>query len=174
MRTSVFMLTCCWLISNASTFGQKDDAIAQKGYGFLQKHCLQCHSHAKRESGPLNVESMKVLTEKRGDDEPKWAYLTPGKPEESVLWERAGGEDADMPPKRRVKVLPTEAEKEEFKQWILAGAPMPTALPQQRKVVFRSEVETLIAIRNFMISVPVEDQPYIDSSPSPTSPTIHD
>lgn len=100
----------------------------------LQKHCYECHSHAKEKAkGGLVLDSRGGwLT---GGD--SGAAVVPGKPNESPLLEAIAYKNPDlkMPPKHRL----SKQEVAQFRDWIAAGAPDPRdapagmALPGEKK-----------------------------------------
>lgn len=124
------------------------DQLAQKGVDFLKTYCYRCHGVDFKVPG-LNVMDRAVLIAKRKDEMP---YLTPGKLEQSLLWQRVGV-DSDMPPS---KPLPSDADKEVLKQWIAAGAPYPGRPARP----FNSEKDVLTAIRDHLRKTDRDDRKF--------------
>jgi hypothetical protein len=77
----------------------------------LARRCLDCHSGAEPK-GKLDLTSQ--ATSMRGGE--TGAAIAPGKPDESVLWERVASNE--MPPRTPL----TEAEKTALRDWIASGA----------------------------------------------------
>ena len=71
-----------------------DPELAQHAQALLKKYCYRCHG-VRFEVPGYNVLDRDILVATRGKDEP--AYVVPGKPDVSYLWERVGVEK-DMPP----------------------------------------------------------------------------
>lgn len=77
----------------------------------LARRCLDCHSGEEPEGG-LRLRDRKGAL--RGGD--SGAALVPGKPDESLLWQRVA--DGEMPPKKSL----ADDERALLKDWIAAGA----------------------------------------------------
>jgi hypothetical protein len=77
----------------------------------LAQHCLDCHSGTKAK-GKLDLTREKAVL-KGGKHGPA---VVPGKPADSVLWERVDA--GEMPPKHPLSA----ADKKTLKDWIVAGA----------------------------------------------------
>ena len=85
----------------------------------------------------------------------KKPYVVAGKPEESLLWQRAGI-DQDMPPEEENRA-PSDEERAVLRRWIEAGAP-PAVLDKARPFVGAREV--LAAIRDDLNETTAEDRPF--------------
>jgi serine/threonine protein kinase len=125
--------------------------IAELGYSLLKKYCYRCHGVDFRVPG-YNVLDRDILLAKRGPD--MMPYITPGKPDESALWERAGIE-ADMPP---AGAKPSDEEKQLLRNWIELGAPFPQPPAAERP--FQTEQSILTAIVQHLRKVPIADRQY--------------
>ena len=78
----------------------------------LVARCLQCHNPEQKKGG-LDL-SRRPAALQGGDS---GVSLVPGKPEDSLLWEKVA--QGKMPPKQKL----TAGEKEVLRAWITAGAP---------------------------------------------------
>jgi hypothetical protein len=77
----------------------------------LSRRCLSCHNATDKKGGlDLSASGPARAGGKQG------VVLVPGKPEESLLWERV--EAGEMPPKTPL----SEAEKDGLREWIASGA----------------------------------------------------
>lgn len=88
----------------------------------LSDKCFACHGFdAKTREADLRIDLQEAAFAK--NDEGK-AAIVPGKPEESLIWQRIITTDEDdiMPPPKSHKEL-SAAEKETIKKWIEQGAP---------------------------------------------------
>lgn len=76
------------------------------------RHCLQCHDAATHK-GKLDLSQAEAALSagRRGK------VIVPGKPEESLLWERVAADE--MPPKETLSA----AEKDRLHEWLRKGAP---------------------------------------------------
>lgn len=89
----------------------------------LKAHCFQCHGEEEKHEGQLDIRLVRTMT-KGGDGGPA---LVPGKPEESLLWQRI--ESDEMPPGKK-KLSPEE--RQIVQQWITQGAK--TRRPEPEKL----------------------------------------
>jgi hypothetical protein len=103
--------------------GQEDKDLAKKAFQVLNNYCARCHHGPKPKS---EVEDYDVLDRasltkaRRDEDKNPFAYITPKDPKKSLIWKRVS--EGSMPP-QKVKMRPSEADKEVLKKWIEAGAP---------------------------------------------------
>ena len=118
--------------------------IAAKARDVLMTHCFKCHG-GEGTSGGLKIFERKSLTTKRkGKDFPP---LTPGKPEQSLLWIQMDKDE--MPPRDEVREgRPNSADREIIRAWILAGAPEPDDKPYQPQIIKTKDV--LAAIKKHL------------------------
>ncbi len=122
MRQFLFNLTLALAVMPVAV-AQADDAglefFEKKIRPVLVKHCYECHSHEKKISGGLALDS-KSGWEQGGDSGPA---LVPGRPEESRLLKAVEWSDPDlqMPPKAKI----SDAEIAVLTEWIKRGAPDP-------------------------------------------------
>jgi hypothetical protein len=143
-RLFAILLALGWVTSLSqvsSHAAEADPKLADQGYTFLKQYCYRCHG-IDFKVPKYNVLDRDILIAKRGKDEKP--YITPGKPEESEIWERAGGDDRDMPPS---KPKPSKEDRDLLKKWILAGAPFPGG---EKERPFKSEKDILSAIQNHL------------------------
>ncbi len=98
----------------------------QDARAVFQARCVRCHGGMAKEGG-LDLRTVAARL-KGGKSGPA---LVPGKPEESLLYQRIV--NGQMPPDKMAKELavelPTDAETEKIRAWIAAGAPEPEAVP---------------------------------------------
>lgn len=123
--------------------------LAVKAHGLLKKYCHRCHG-VRFEVPGFNVLDRDILVAERGEEEAP--YVVIGKPDESALWDRVGGEQ-DMPPSNP---KPSDAERQLLRRWIQAGASFPTVDPVDRP--FRGENDVLAAIRDHLLSLHDDDR----------------
>ncbi len=79
----------------------------------FKAYCFHCHGEEEHPEGSLDLRLVRLML-KGGDS---GASIVPGKPEESVLWERV---KADEMPEGDTKLSPEQ--KETLRQWIITGA----------------------------------------------------
>jgi serine/threonine-protein kinase len=113
--------------------------LANQGFAILKKYCYRCHGIDFKVPG-YNVLDRNILVARHDKEEPP--YVTPGDPDKSLLWQRVGV-DKDMPPSG---AKPSDAEIQQLKRWILAGAPFPGRPARP----FKTEKESLLVIRNHL------------------------
>ena len=102
------VVCCCVPLAAAEPAAEHfDKAIAP----LLARRCLDCHQGEHAQGGLDLSQRAKALA---GGE--SGVAITPGKPDDSLLWQRVV--DGDMPPK---KPLP-EAERELLKAWLASGA----------------------------------------------------
>jgi serine/threonine-protein kinase len=128
---------------------EPDRAVAEQGIALLKKYCHRCHG-IDFKVPHFNVLDRAGLVASRGKDEP--AYVVPGKPQESYLWQRVSV-DEDMPPKG---TKPNAEEKEVLKKWIVAGAPFPGRPVRP----FKSEKDVLSSVREHLRKTSPADRPF--------------
>ena len=101
----------------------------------LSENCFACHgfdSKHRKAKLRIDVQEDAFKPNKHGE-----AAIVPGKPEESLIWQRIIATDADdiMPPPESHKKLDAE-QKETIRQWIEQGA------PYQKHWAFEAPVKT--------------------------------
>lgn len=87
----------------------------------LSDKCFACHgADEKKREAKLRLDTPDAATAKNEDGK---AAIVPGKPDESLLWERIVTTDEDdvMPPPKSHKQL-SDAEREKVRKWIEQGA----------------------------------------------------
>jgi serine/threonine-protein kinase len=129
-----------------------DPELAEHARAILKKYCYRCHG-VRFEVPGYNVLDRDVLVAQRGEDEP--AYVVPGQPEASYLWQRVGM-DQDMPPSG---TKPSDEQRAVIARWIEAGAPFPQVAPAVRPRW--TEREVLAAIRDHLRQAHPGDRPYL-------------
>jgi serine/threonine-protein kinase len=134
MRSAAYLLG--WGLVFTGSARAADQQLAERAYAVLKQNCYPCHG-VDFKVPKFNVLDRDILVKLRGVKKP---YLTPGKPEKSKIWSRAG-EDEDMPPKGPL----SKAQQALLKKWIAAGAPFPRA---EKSRPFLSDKDILTAIRN--------------------------
>ena len=104
--------------------------------GIFQARCVICHGSGDRKGG-LDLRTVASRL-KGGGSGPG---LVPGKPEESLIYKRIV--NGQMPPDKLAKELavelPTAAETEKIRAWIVAGAPGPEPLVLPPDAVIKKE-----------------------------------
>ncbi|WP_165227107.1 c-type cytochrome domain-containing protein [Aquisphaera insulae] len=118
---------------------------ADQAVGILRTHCYRCHGQEFKVEGYDVLDRIGLLA-KRGEKSP---YITPGKPDESELWNRFD----DMPPKGP---RPTSRERETIRKWIESGAPFPATTARR---AFLPSAAVLSAIRDHLKGRDRADRP---------------
>lgn len=153
MKTWIY--ACCMMVAgslaaDAAQAASEKAEIARKGYAFLKEYCHRCHGVNFVVEG-LNVLDRANLLADRGPNQPHW--LVEGNPAGSEIWDRVGVRK-DMPPQEAAQ--PTDEERAQFQQWIVAGAPFPVREERQ----FQGEADTLKAIRDHLAATPRADRKF--------------
>jgi hypothetical protein len=104
-----FLMLACAAASRAGDAGAAD--FDREVAPLLARHCLDCHSGADPK-GAFDISRRKTAFSGGKSGSP----IAPGKPEESLLWERVAGDE--MPPKAPLSA----SEKTVLRQWIAGGA----------------------------------------------------
>lgn len=128
--------------------------LPQQAYEVLKAHCLQCHGVNDEAGNGFRVDDYALLTRPSGGKKP--AYVTPGKPESSLIWIKAVKEKS-MPPDY-ADTQPDDAERNILDQWIRAGAGFPRAT--DREAILQPEPYVLDAIRNDLRKLPSAQRPF--------------
>lgn len=115
-----------------------DPQLAAQAYGVLKTYCYRCHGLRFDVEG-YNVLNREILLSKVPEEDNELRYVVPGKPDESLMWQRAGVKK-DMPPGNNPK--PTAAEYEILKKWIEGGAPFPAI--DNRKFISEKDIYRII------------------------------
>ncbi len=111
--------------ADPTTITQPEQLFLARIQPLLQERCLACHGNdAKKLEGKLDLRTRSGML--KGGASGK-AALTPGKPEESLLYLAIARSDANlaMPPKENDRL--TAEQVEWVRQWIAAGAPWPVS-----------------------------------------------
>jgi serine/threonine-protein kinase len=119
--------------------GEPSPKLAQQGYDLLKTYCYRCHGIDFKVPGYNVLDRPGLLAARRRGQAP---YVVPGKPDESLLWQRVAV-DEDMPPSG---AKPSDAERAVLKKWIEAGAPF----PGRDKRPFVGDADILTAIRDHL------------------------
>ncbi|MFN0128881.1 MAG: DUF1549 domain-containing protein, partial [Verrucomicrobiales bacterium] len=117
IRWILFTLGCSQFVSGAELLSFNRDIRP-----ILSEKCFACHGFdAKTREAELRIDTPEGGFAKNEEGN---AAIVPGKPEESMLWQRITTTDEDdvMPPPKSHKVL-SAVEKETLKKWIEQGAP---------------------------------------------------
>jgi len=136
----MFRACCLLLIPLAlatSARGQTPSELAIAAQTVFAKHCLKCHANA--ESDYIDVRSLASLKSKSKDNDRP--YITPGKLDESLLWDYVKDRASSMPKYGDERRTFTDAQREILKKWILAGAPDFPTEPARKFV----SLETMLA-----------------------------
>ena len=130
--------------------------LAVKAHTFLKTYCYQCHGGERFEVEGYDVLKRDVLVAPREDEDRP--YVTPGDPEKSEMWIKAGVEKS-MPPKSAPR-KPSDAERTILRDWIKAGAPFPTPEPASVARRILTEKDVLATIREDLHAAAEADRPY--------------
>jgi mono/diheme cytochrome c family protein len=104
------------LTSLAAAHGKSEEVTYEKHVRpILKTHCFQCHGEGGELKGGFDVRLRRLIA-KGGES---GTAIEPGKPEESLLFERVS--NGEMPPEE-VALRPTEKEIATIEQWIASGA----------------------------------------------------
>ena len=122
----------------------------------LKTRCHRCHGGKDQKTPGLDVLRRETLVLKRGEGDGAYAFVVPGQPDASVLWQHVESDYMPQSGSQEAKEM-TAAERETLKQWIAAQAPF----PKRREVVFRTEADSLKAIRDFVLKNRADDRPYL-------------
>ena len=95
-----------------------DIKLASQGVGFLKTYCSRCHSDDQKYPGLDMANRATLLLPSDPSQKP---FVVPGDSGKSRLWDALDTEY--MPPENQPQ--PTADEKQEFKNWIEAGAHFP-------------------------------------------------
>jgi cytochrome c553 len=115
MTTLALFVSCLFagqIPEESSPHNKKKTVLAQQVCQLFVSRCLSCHNAEKKKGG---LDLSRRGTALQGGD--SGVALLPGKPEESLLWEKIA--QGLMPPQQKL----TEAEKASIRAWITAGAP---------------------------------------------------
>ena len=134
-------------------------ALAGQVKELFRSRCLECHGGSKTQAGVKILDHAGLLAKKK---------LTPGKPDESVLFQLiTASDDAVMPPAGQPRLLPPEVEL--VRQWIAAGAPAfpdDVAIPDDKgkDPALKASVGVEYIFKKILEHVrtlPADDRPYI-------------
>ena len=125
------------------------ESLEQQGYAVLKKYCHRCHGVDRNGNAALDMDRRDSLLEKSKDED--LPYITPGKPAESLIWQRVA-EAKDMPPEDEPQ--PTAEEVATLERWIKADL----QFPARPKRDFVSLQNNLAAIDKHLDGVAAEDR----------------
>jgi serine/threonine-protein kinase len=117
---------------------QDSPELRQRAFGVLQTYCMQCHGDDFKYPA-LDLRDRSTLL--RPKDESEKPFLTPGKLDDSRIWERV--DSGNMPPDDQRQ--PTAEDKAALKAWILAGAEFPESTRPKRPFVGERSLLSTIA-----------------------------
>lgn len=149
MRRNSLYLVLVLLYSVQSAEAQPAAKLADQGYKILKTYCHRCHGVEFQAPGFDVLNRDLLLTPRAGLP----TYVTPGKAEESYVWQRLAI-NGDMPPLGAPQ--PSDLEKQVLKSWIEAGAPFPAR--DQR--AFKSDLSVVTDIARALTPVPVEERKF--------------
>lgn len=156
MRLGHLALLCggLWTVAAAAD----EASLADRAYRILEQRCSRCHGGAARQAG-LDVLSREALVEERGDIGSRFAFIVPGKPDESQLLDAvAGGADSYMPQDGSPEAeAMTDAEKALLTEWVAAGAEFPERTVRQ----FLTEKAVLAAVRAHLLETRADDRRFL-------------
>ncbi|MFI4873860.1 MAG: PSD1 and planctomycete cytochrome C domain-containing protein, partial [Blastopirellula sp. JB062] len=122
-----------WAEKPSPTDADVEIAFTLKVLPVLQAKCFGCHG-----ADPDDVRGDFDLTSRQGmldGGESGEASILPGNPDESPLYQAVRWEGYEMPPKENDRL--SEAETEQIRQWIAAGAPWPS--PQRQAEIRQAD-----------------------------------
>lgn len=142
------------IASDGLSIVRADEAsdLAAQGYQVLKTYCYRCHGQRFDVEG-FNVLNREILIEKTPEEDKDLKYIAAGKPDKSLMWQRAGVRK-DMPPGQNAK--PSTAELAILQKWIEAGSPFPAS--EVRKPI--SEKDVFVLMKNDLKATPREDRRY--------------
>lgn len=151
------LLTSCAVLffacGSAAHGAEEAGALAAQGYNVLKTYCYRCHGQRFDVPG-YSVLNREILLNKAPDEDDTIRYVTPGQPDKSLIWQRAGVRK-DMPPGDNPK--PPAADLAILQKWIEAGAPFPAS--GVRKFIEQRAVYALI--RDDLTQARREDRPFL-------------
>lgn len=128
-------------------------ALALQARAVFKQHCHKCHHDPASKNGAFDVLRRGTLLAKSPTtDQP---YITPGKPEESYVFERL--KEGSMPP-RAIKERPSDVDKDIVKQWIAAGAP---DYPEDKNRPHLNQEAVLTVVRDHLRKADERDRPFL-------------
>ena len=148
-------IVCLIVVSAALPASAQDNSpVAMQAQAVLAKHCLRCHGNAETDYFDVrDTASMKRKGD--GNDKP---YITPGKLEESLLWEYIKEKSSSMPKSGEERKTFGDEQRNAIKAWILAGAP---DFPKDKPREPISLQKMLQAIWNHAADAKAGDLPYL-------------
>jgi serine/threonine-protein kinase len=147
MNRTTVPLFAVLLAAGPAHAAQEPAKLAAAAQAVLAKCCARCHAGAQAEGGFGFVLDAKRLLERK--------KVIAGDAAKSRLFKKV--QAGEMPPEDE-KPRPTPDEVAALKAWIDAGAPPFAEAATQRS--FRSEKDNLVAIRDHLRGLPVEDQTF--------------
>ena len=131
-----------------------DPDLPVKAVTFLKTYCYGCHGGERFEVDGYDVLKREVLIAPREDEDRP--YVTPGDPDKSEMWIRAGVKK-NMPPKEATK-KPSDAERVILRDWIKSGAEFPAQTTVARRTL--TEKDVLTTIRDDLRAAGEADRPF--------------
>ena len=112
----------CLAVLSALT-ARADEATAKQAQAFLKKYCFRCHGGVNDVGKDIKVLNREVLVRPPKSKKKKPAYIAPGKPGESLVWQYMGVPEYAMPPDDELQ--PSVEERQIIEKWIIDGAKFP-------------------------------------------------
>jgi len=132
---SVFLMTA----NAVPALGQDKSGLALQAQAVFKNHCLKCHGN--EESQYFNARDLATLKRKaESDNRP---YITPGKPDESVIWDYIKDKSGSMPKSGEERRTFTDAQRQIIRDWITAGAPDFPREKARSAITLRTTLETI-------------------------------
>jgi serine/threonine-protein kinase len=157
---SLALLTAAAVSSPAPAQAELSKAeLAGKAQAVLKTYCQRCHHGPGSDGGEADFLKRSDLVGKQGDEP---GYVVPGKPAESLLYQRLAvrrGGKGDMPPSK-IGERPSDEDRDVLKRWIEAGAPEFT-VPAVAARPFLSLASVLTSIRDHLRKADPDSRPYL-------------
>lgn len=133
-----------------------DGELAERAMRALETGCYRCHGGANGLNAGLDVLSQESLLQPRGEGAIETAFVIPGDPANSLLWQAIESEYMPLEGSREAEDL-TADDRMAIRDWIAAGAPMVER--RDFEVVTETQVQT--AIRNYLYQARAEDRRHL-------------
>lgn len=150
---ALLILLVCPVLETAADEARK--TLPQQASEILKSRCYRCHGGSAKQAG-IDVLSRESLLEARGEAGSTFAFVVPGKSDESQLLDTLeDGPDSYMPKQGSPEAQAiTDAEKAVLREWVAAGAEFPRVETRP----FISETQILQAMREYLLKVNADDR----------------